>query len=167
MSDHQKAFQAAQFVHITQVDELGRPTEAIVPAQHGEYATVTLARKGAAVHIVDCVHRKILVKKEAKRCEANENGLVCYHAKAVLVWIGEAKGSPVVFCESEEAARKLAEGGGRAANLWTGNKSQWLVFLPNGTDPEEERRAQEVAHLTRALQPLLEAIKGLEKPKRK
>lgn len=167
---NRKAYSLASLglVHVTAVDESGRPTEAIVPAQHGEFAVVSLRRTGANIECYSCIHRKCLGGGE-RRCEANEKGQPCYHAKAVMVWQAQCKDMAAVLCMNEEGAREMVKDvrGARAGCLCSkpGGPEQWIAFMP-GENAEAQREAQEVAHLSAALVPILEAINKITMPKR-
>jgi len=100
------ARKVSEFCQIWSRDQEDRASVVFVPGHDGHRYVVYIERNGSIG--VRCLRQDVRAE-----CKGNSNGHICYHALAALEVAAEDQGMTVAWCESEQAAKNLANLGGK------------------------------------------------------
>jgi hypothetical protein len=120
------AKRVVEFVNIQKTDSRGRVTHALVPGHKGVWYEVLIRR-----HIQDgtqVITTQCTCMKDKSPCKGNLNK-ICYHSLAAIMAGAEKTKVRVSFCETKEAAGKLANIGGKQYIVQSlqSQKAIWMI----------------------------------------
>lgn len=128
----EKARQLANggFVKVVKTDEHNRITEAFVPGSKSHLYNVIIRRNGQVT--VEC--RLSVGDDNYVPCKANEHGLVCYHALAILILSAKMNKQVVSLSNNREHVDRLLRMGGDVKPIYphqvAPHAEMWVVHRP-------------------------------------
>lgn len=127
MMNIQSARNVAEFVHVLDDYDQGRPTRLLVPGHEGKQYVVTLGRNGALVAKchratwTDARRSPELVRFSGDACQGNTKS-VCYHVLAACIVSAQAQGKELAWCDSKADAERRARIDGKVFQVESGGE---------------------------------------------